>query len=1208
MRDMNQCLSGCDLEDIGFKGPDFTWKRGKMQERIDRACANEAWNLFWPNRFLSHLPYFCSDHRPILLAKDKVYKSDDREKPFRFLVSWMTVNSFDEVVKSSWNKNFDWVSARNSFETRAKVWHQQVYRQIINKKNKIYARMRGIDNYRQGRYDHSMEILQRSLWRELQEILVREELDWFQRSRCQWLKFGDKNSKFFHSATISRRRHNKVVALRNEDERWVTDKEELINMAANYFEKLFAPDDEEVEEYPVRGLFPTLSDTEKEFLARVPSREEIRSVVFKMGKFKAPGPDGLQAVFFQNHWNTVGESVCKLIVDIFLDPKKVKDINKSLICLIPKKDSPENMKEFRPISLCNVVYKAVTKIITKRLREFMPRMVAPNQCSFIRGRQSTDNIIIAQETVHSMKEKKGRKGWMMIKVDLEKAYDRLNWGFVRETLEDVGLHKSLTYLIMSCISSSTMNLLWNGGLTKDFKPQRGIRQGDPVSPYLFVLCVEKLAHLIQLAVDTKAWKPILLNKNAPPLSHLFFADDIILCAEASIDQAHVINQVLKLFSAASGQKVSVEKSRVFFSKNVGLNRAMEISECLGVGLTSDLGKYLRVNLNHKRVSRNSLSYVVDRVQHRLSSWKQNSLSLAGRITLAKAVLEALPAYTMQSTDVPISICKEVEKMTRGFIWGSNRSKRKVHLVSWENVYRVKEEGGLGLRDQKLINQAYAMKIGFGVMMNHDTLWARILRCKYKVGAELVPMLKEGRSNSNVWKGVCRSWKHVQDGVRIHIGNGCKTKFWWDKWVPKMGRLIDRTSESIPEETSNWLVGDCVNQAGFWQWPKFNKFLNDEVMEAISNIQPPSVNAGADKVCWDLSSTGTFSIKSAYKSLNSSLVYDDNRNWALAWEWEGPQRIRTFLWLLMGEKLLTNDQRIRRNFCDDATCRICQGAVEDCTHLFRDCCWSRQIWQICFSWVDISAFWSGEFQYWIERNLNRKKHNKEWRRLFGVICWLIWKERNNMIFNDVWKSPMELVNQAKSFVHNITMSESILSMAGIQNVTREDLQVHWEVPPPNWIKINSDGACAEEGIRMSCGGVARNCYGEWIAGFSKKLGSGNVLMAELWGVILGLEWAWVQGYQQLIIEVDSMDAYNVILQGCVEAHPCHMLMLRIKEMMGRSWQVNVLHVYRECNRVADWLARHAHRLDWNTIWYREPPDGCRGFLLSDSRVGDAQDVG
>ncbi|XP_061371304.1 uncharacterized protein LOC133313908 [Gastrolobium bilobum] len=331
---------------------------------------------------------------------------EDKDKPFRFLASWITMEGFEEVVKDNWSNQPDWNHARSRFEMKAREWHHNVYRQNIKKKNKIYARLSGIDSYQSGWYDHSMEILQRSLWIELREILVREELAWFQRSRCHWLKYGDKNTRFFHSSTVARRRHNRIVALRNDNGDWVADKEDLINMAVKYFENLFTADEEELEEYPVKVFFPGLSNKEKKVMSRIPSHEEIRKTIFKMGKFKALGPDGLQTVFFQSHWNIVGNSVCKLISEIFLDPKKVEEVNKTLVCLIPKKESPEDMKDFRPISLCNVVYKTVTKIITERLKEFMPRMVAPNQCSFIQGRQSVDNIIIAQEVVHSMRKKK----------------------------------------------------------------------------------------------------------------------------------------------------------------------------------------------------------------------------------------------------------------------------------------------------------------------------------------------------------------------------------------------------------------------------------------------------------------------------------------------------------------------------------------------------------------------------------------------------------------------------------------------------------------------------------------------------------------------------------------------------------------------------------------------------------------------------------
>ena len=159
---------------------------------------------------------------------------------------------------------------------------------------------------------------------------------------------------------------------------------------------------------------------------------------------------------------TVGDSVCELVFDIFHNPHKVKNINQTFISFIPKVDSPELVKHLRPISLCNVVYKVVTKIIANRLRKILPTVIAPTQCGFIRNRNGFHNVIVAQEVIHKMRNAKGKRGYMAIKIDLEKAYDRLDWNFIIDSLRDLGLNDQFCQLIWHCISSSSMNILWNG--------------------------------------------------------------------------------------------------------------------------------------------------------------------------------------------------------------------------------------------------------------------------------------------------------------------------------------------------------------------------------------------------------------------------------------------------------------------------------------------------------------------------------------------------------------------------------------------------------------------------------------------------------------------------------------------------------------------------------------------------------------------------
>ena len=292
------------------------------------------------------------------------------------------------------------------------------------------------------------------------------------------------------------------------------------------------------------------------------------------------------------------------------------------------------------------MYKLVTKLIAMRLKSLMPKLIGAAQCSFVPGRQSTDNILIAQEVVHSMRIKKGNVGFMAIKVDLEKAYDRLNWEFIIDTLTDVGLPANLIEIIMWCVTSSDMQLLWNGGVTDSFLPSRGIRQGDPMSPYLFVLCIERLAQFISLAASNGLWEPISISKRGPKLSHLCFADDLILFAKASMEQVQVVKGILDLFCASSGQKVNNQKSCVFFSKNVSLARKQDLSNALGMRLTSDLGKYLGIPLFHERCNKKYFQFIIDKMSNRLSCWKARTLSLAGRITLAQSALASIPSYVM----------------------------------------------------------------------------------------------------------------------------------------------------------------------------------------------------------------------------------------------------------------------------------------------------------------------------------------------------------------------------------------------------------------------------------------------------------------------------------------------------------------------------------------------------------------------------------
>ena len=171
-------------------------------------------------------------------------------------------------------------------------------------------------------------------------------------------------------------------------------------------------------------------------------------------------------------------------------------LNSTNIVLIPKTQGPETIGSYRPISLCNSMYKIVSKILVGRIRPLLDQLISLCQTAFVLGRRGIDNAIVVQEIIHTMGRAKGKFGYMVLKIDLEKAYDKLEWGFIRSMLIRYNFPDNLIEIIMSCISSVLTLLLFNGGSLEPFKPSRGIRQGDPLSPYIFILCMEFLDQLI----------------------------------------------------------------------------------------------------------------------------------------------------------------------------------------------------------------------------------------------------------------------------------------------------------------------------------------------------------------------------------------------------------------------------------------------------------------------------------------------------------------------------------------------------------------------------------------------------------------------------------------------------------------------------------------------------------------------------------------
>ncbi|XP_019094473.1 PREDICTED: uncharacterized protein LOC109129898 [Camelina sativa] len=1203
-----QWISDLALIDMGFKGNQFTWKRGKaasnfVAKRLDRVLCCAHARLRWQEAVVSHLPFFSSDHVLLYVQLNLQRLVDPRRRPFRFEAAWVNHEGFKELVRTSWSSALSTPAALDALKWRLKKWNREVFGHINTRKEGLVRELKEIQDLLAVVQTDELICKEEQLLKDFETLLEQEETLWFQKSREKHIELGDRNTAFFHLSTVIRRKRNKIEMLKDDEDRWVSHKGELESMAVAYYKRLYSLQDvsEVWESLSTVGL-TSLTDAEKTALMRPFTGEEVVGTVKCMGSFKAPGPDGFQPVFYQKCWETVGSSVTKFVLDFFESGVLPESTNDALLVLIAKVAKPERITQFRPVSLCNVLFKIITKMMVLRLKTVISKLIGPAQSSFIPGRLSVDNIVVVHEVVHSMRRKKGRKGWMLLKLDLEKAYDRVRWDFLEETLVAAGLPANWVTRIMAGVTEPSMSLLWNGERTDSFTAARGLRQGDPLSPYLFVLCLERLCHQIEAAVGRGDWKPIAVSRGGPKLSHVCFADDLILFAEASVAQVRLIRGVLESFCLASGQKVSLEKSKIYFSNNVSREMEQLISAESGIGSTRELGKYLGMPILQKRINKDTFGEILERVSARLSGWKSRSLSLAGRLTLTKSVLSSLPVHLMGAILLPEFTSQSLDKLSRAFVWGSTAEKKRQHLLAWKRVCVPKQEGGLGLRPTRDMNRALIAKVGWRLLHEKDSLWARVLTSKYKVRDvhDQSWLVSNGRWSST-WRSICVGFREViSKGIGWVSGDGKIIRFWSDRWLlpePLSGHvtadLSDTERRMVVEEY--WIGG-----VG-WDIPRLSQLLPLNVLQRLYSVVISGVAGFQDALSWQGTPNGEFTVRSAYSLLTRS---DEARPsmanfFACVWGVVAPERVRVFLWQVSHQVIMTNVERVRRHMGDSVVCKVCSGAEESILHVLRDCPAISGIWRRLVPQRKQPEFFDQSLLPWLFRNLRvgLNSRNGHWSTLFSMTVWWAWKWRCSDVFGER-RTCRDMLKFVKDMAEEVHRAHSLSVNTTGGRVGVEQL-VKWVCPNVGWVKLTTDGASRGNPGLAAAGGAIRDREGAWLGGFAINIGVCTAPLAELWGVYYGLHLAWGRGFRRVELEVDSLLVVGLLKSGISSAHPLSFLVRLCQSFVSRDWLVRINHVYREANRLADGLANYAFSLQLGFHSFNSCPDVVCEILREDA---------
>ncbi|WVZ80019.1 hypothetical protein U9M48_027537 [Paspalum notatum var. saurae] len=489
---------------------------------------------------------------------------------------------------------------------------------------------------------------------------------------------------------------------------------------------------------------------------------------------KAPGPDGFTGRFYRSCWGIIGGDVLLALNAIHRGHVfNFRLLNSAFITLIPKKNDASEVKDYRPISLIHSFAKLVTKILANRLAPHLPELVSNNQTAFIRGRSIQDNFLLVQQLARTLHRSK--QAHVLLKLDMTNAFDSVSWSFLLEVLQHLGFGRKWCNLISLLLSPASTQILINGQPGQHISHLRGLRQGDPLSPMLFILVMDVLNSLVSVAGQWKLLQPIHGNHNLHRVS--LYADDVVLFVRPTNDDLHMVKELLECFGHVSGLRCNLYKSAVT-PVQCSEGEIALVSAELSCAVVNFPCTYLGIPLTIHKPSKSVLLPLVDKVAGKLPGWKAPLLNRAGRLVVVKSALTTTLVHIMTALDLPKWLIKAIDKL-RGFLWkGQEQARGGCCLISWAKVQRPLCFGGLGVLD--LARMGWALRIRW--------LWF------------------QKTDSSRPWSGlqisIPKKARALFDAaVDSIIGNGETTKFWTGRWVQgkTLADLAPNLFSTIPKK-------------------------------------------------------------------------------------------------------------------------------------------------------------------------------------------------------------------------------------------------------------------------------------------------------------------------------------------------------------------------------------------------------------------------
>ncbi|KAL0422181.1 UNVERIFIED_CONTAM: putative mitochondrial protein [Sesamum latifolium] len=333
---------------------------------------------------------------------------------------------------------------------------------------------------------------------------------------------------------------------------------------------------------------------------------------------------------------------------------------------------------------------------------------------------------------------------------------------LRRVLGKLGFPCAFIDLIMLCVTSASYSFVLSGSQFGSITPQRGLRQGDPLSPYLFLLCTESLSSLFRVAAERGTVPGVAVCRGAPRIFHLLFADDTMVFCPANLSTVQSVRDVLHTYKCASGQEINLHKSSAAFSRNTPLEVQQSLAAILGIRLENKHEVYLGLPAMAFRSKRALFAALKDRIWRRVQGWNEKSLSQAGKAVLIQAVVQAIPSYAMSCFRLPKTLLQEFQSLAANFFWHDG-DRRRIHWLAWDHTCKSKLDGGLGFRNLEAFNLALLAKQLWHLLSRPGSLVSRVFKAKYFPHSHLFEA-QLGARPSYTWRSIMAAMSLFVRGV------------------------------------------------------------------------------------------------------------------------------------------------------------------------------------------------------------------------------------------------------------------------------------------------------------------------------------------------------------------------------------------------------------------------------------------------------------